>query len=108
MSETTKVSKSDFFESATFLKGSDIKDNTQVTIESFETAKTKISEKPRPILRLKGYEFPMGLNVTNFNKMVEKFGDDTKNWVGKKIVLRRVMAPNPQNGGKETPAIRIA
>ena len=105
MSKST-VNREDYFDSRPFLKGTDIKDKTQVTIEMFESIPTRVSKKPRPCLRFKGYDAPLGLNVTNFNRMVEKYGDDSADWVGKKIVLRRVMMHNPTEN-KETPAIRI-
>lgn len=104
----TKVGRDEFFDSNPFLKGKDIKGDTTVTVESFEKIMTRVSKKPRPCLRLKGYDMPLGLNVTNFDVMVEKFGDDTSAWVGKKILLKRVLVSNPQEGGKEQPGIRIA
>lgn len=104
-----KANHQDFFDSVPFLKGSDIKGDTRVTVEKFDAVKTRLNDKkPRPILRLKGYDSPLGLNVTNFNKMIEKFGDETNKWAGKQITLRRVLVTNPQEGGKETPGIRIA
>lgn len=101
-----KANHSEFFDSKPFLKGTDIKKDTQVTVEAFDKVKTRISEKPRPCLRLKGFEAPLGLNVTNFNRMIEKFGDDTDNWIGKRITLKRVLVNNPQTK-QEQAAIRI-
>ena len=103
-----KANHKDFFDSVPFLTGTDIKTDTQVTVEKFDSIKTRISEKPRPCLRLKGFDSPFGLNVTNFNKMIDKFGDETNAWAGKRITLRRVLVSNPKEGGKETPSIRIA
>ena len=101
------LDRNKYFDSRPFLKGGDIKDRTTVTVEAFEEIKTRVNEKPRPCLRFKGYEMPLGLNVTNFTKMIEKHGDDPDKWPGKKLVLRVVSAPNPSENGKETKAIRI-
>ena len=101
------VSRENYYDSRPFLKGKDVKDKAKVTIEGFEEITTRLSKKPRPCLRLKGYEAPLGLNVTNFNTMLEKYGENTDRWKGKQITLRVVMATNPSEGGKETKAIRI-
>ena len=105
--------RSKYFQGGNFLKPDSkdddgdtiIKDGMLATVEEFSEAKTRIGT--RPIIRLKGIEQPFGLNATNFDKMIEKFGENEKNWAGKKIRLRIIMAPNPQKGGKEQPAIRI-
>jgi hypothetical protein len=101
-----KYKREDFFESTLFLKAEDIKNGQHFVVESFEAAKTRIGT--RPILRLKGQDKPFGLNATNWDKMVEKFGDDQDNWPGKKISLIKVQAPNPSKGGKLGPALRVA
>lgn len=95
-----------YFQGGNFLKATDVKDGQTVTVEKFEEAKTRLGT--RPILRLKGMEQPFGLNATNFDKMIEKFGENEKDWAGKKIRLMYAMAPNPSQGGKETRTLRIA
>jgi hypothetical protein len=97
--------RSKYFQGGNFLKAADIKDGQLVTIEKFEEAKTRLGT--RPILRLKGIEQPFGLNATNFDRMIEKFGESENSWAGKKIRLVLRMAANPQKGGKEQPSIRI-
>ena len=101
----TMIDRSKYFQSGSFLKAKDIKDGQTVTVEEFSEAKTRLGT--RPLLRLKGIEQPFGLNATNFDRMVEKFGDNEKNWINKKIRLTIVSAPNPSAGGKMQPAIRI-
>lgn len=95
-----------YFQSSQFLKAADIKKGQIVVVEKFEEAKTRLGL--RPILRLKGIEMPLGLNATNYDRMVELHGEDEEKWAGKKLTLTIVNAPNPQKGGKEGPAIRIA
>jgi hypothetical protein len=94
-----------YFQGGEFLKADDIKDGQFVIVEKFEEANTKLGT--RPVLRLKGMEKPLGLNATNFDKMIEKFGEKESTWTGKKIKLSLVKANNPQTG-KEQDAIRIA
>lgn len=96
-----------YFQGGQFLKATDVKDRQLVTIEKFEEIKTRLSENPRPVLRFVGIEKPFGLNATNYDKMSEKYGENEKAWSGKKIRLLIVQAPNPSNGGKIGPALRI-
>jgi len=102
-----KVDRGAYFQGGNFLKADDVRPATKYTITGFEAIKTRISELPRPILRFKETDKPFGLNATNFDKMVEKYGDDTDDWEGKKITFTKVKAPNPQLGGKEVDALRI-
>ena len=97
--------KGKYFTGGNFLKAADVKDGQLVTIEKFDEAKTRLGV--RPVLRLKGIEKPFGLNATNFDKMVDKYGENEKNWTDKKIRLVIVKAPNPSNAGKMQDAIRI-
>lgn len=95
-----------FFTGAQFLKAADVRPGTKYTVVKFDAIKTRIGT--RPILRFKETELPFGLNATNFDKMVEKYGDETDDWEGKKITFTKVKASNPQMGGKEVDALRIA
>jgi hypothetical protein len=97
--------RSDYFKGGNFLKAAAIKHGQFAIVEGFEEAKTRLGT--RPILRLRGFEEPFGLNATNYDKMVERFGEEEKKWAGKKIKLLITQAPNPSQGGKMQPAIRI-
>jgi len=97
--------RSDYFKGGNFLKAAAIKNGQFAIVEAFEEAKTRLGT--RPILRLRGFEEPFGLNATNYDKMVERFGEEEKKWAGKKIKLLITQAPNPSQGGKMQPAIRI-
>ena len=100
-----KVDRTEFFQGGNFLKAEDVRPGTKYTIVEFQKATTRIGV--RPILRFKESEKPFGLNATNFDKMVEKFGGNSDDWAGKKITFTKVKAPNPQLGGKEVDALRI-
>ena len=61
-------------------------------------------KKKKPILYLKGVEMGIVLNLTN-TKMIEKqHGDDTDDWIGKKISLSVIMV---EFRGDLVPAIRV-
>ena len=94
-----------YFQSANFLKPKDVKNGQVVMVDKFEEAKTRIGL--RPLLRLDGIEAPLGLNATNYDAMCEAFGEDETRWHGKAIRLHITTAPNPSQGGKEGPALRI-
>lgn len=100
-----RANAQDYFESAKFLKAEDLpKREVTVTVEKFEAVPTQIGK--RPLLRLKGYDLPLGLNATNFKKMVEKYGEETNDWEGRKITLYKIKTTNPQNHS-EVDGIRI-
>ena len=46
------------------------------------------------------------LNVTNTNRMVELFGEDTDKWKGKAISVYKVLVTNP-NTNEEVDSLRI-
>src|ERR1700723_369881 len=83
--EEQRMARDKYFKGGKFLKASNVKSGQLVTIEAFEEAKTRLSPDPRPILRLQGIDQPLGLNATNYDRMVEKFSEDEKKWAGKKI-----------------------
>jgi hypothetical protein len=99
-----RIAKDKYFQAAEFLKAEDIKNGQIVTIEKFEEIKTRLGI--RPILRLKGFEVPFGLNATNLQHLIDKIGDDTDKWPGKKLTMQKVKANNPQTG-KLVDSIRI-
>lgn len=104
-SEIQEMARSDYFQGGNFLKAKDFKNGQIVLIDEFNEAKTRIGT--RPILRFRGFDAPFGLNATNYDTLVQKFGEDEKKWAGKKVHISIIQAPNPSNGGKMGPAVRL-
>jgi len=100
------IDRNKYFEGGKFLKAADVKDGSKFVIERFEEITTRIGV--RPILRLQGVETPLGLNATNLDQLVEKFGENEKKWPGKKITIKLVQTTNPQQGGAACTGLRIA
>jgi hypothetical protein len=100
-----KVNRSFFFKGGNFLKAADVRTGEKYTIQSFQSATTRIGV--RPILRLKETEKPFGLNATNFDKMIDNYGENSDAWIGKKISFAKVRVNNPQLNGKEVDGLRI-
>jgi len=59
-----------------------------------------------PILHLKGWPKPLGLNKTNANTVGSMYGNMTEAWVGKRITLYVTKTRDPRGGG-EVDCIRI-
>jgi hypothetical protein len=102
---STMPDRDKYFQSGAWLKAKDVKNGQLLLIEEFGEAKTKIGL--RPYVKFKGYENPFGLNATNFDQLTSKFGDNEKNWIGKKVKVVLVQAANPSQGGKMQPSIRF-
>jgi hypothetical protein len=100
------IDRDKYFQGGKFLKAADVKDGATYTILKFEDITTRIGL--RPILRLVGTDLPLGLNATNLDKLVEKFGDNETKWAGKKIKIVHVMTQNPSDNNKATKGLRIA
>lgn len=94
-----------YFQSSAWLKAGDVKNGQLLMIEEFGEAKTKLGL--RPYLKFKGFEQPFGLNATNFDYLVAKYGENEKNWTGKKLKVVIVSVANPSAGGKMQPGIRF-
>jgi len=94
-----------YFQSGAWLKAKDVKNGQLLILEEFGEAKTKIGL--RPYVKFKGFENPFGLNATNFDQLVQKFGEDESKWAGKKVKVVIVQVANPSQGGKMQPGIRF-
>jgi len=70
-----------------YLKAADLKgQEAVVTIE--QVSKEEIDrDESKPVLRFKGKNRGLVLNVTNANNIVLMYGDDTETWVGKQVTL---------------------
>ena len=99
------IDRSKFSKGEPFLKAADFKTGATFTIEGFE--EFDFSGEHRCLVRFAGVEMPLGLNMTNLDKLIERFGTNERAWRGKKIKLIHVMAPNPKQGGKEVKSIRV-
>lgn len=84
-----------------------------VTIESVKGGSVKVSggKKRLPLIRVSGFQLPLGANPTNCTTIQRMHGPDTDGWIGKRITLYTAMvdAPDPLDKRKsiKTEAIRI-
>jgi len=90
-----------------YLKGSDLEEGERltVTIKSAEEATFPQSGDTVPILGFLELEKQLTLNRTRITKLVELFGPDTEDWLGKKISLYPV---DVNYQGKITQGVAIA
>lgn len=101
-----EINREKYFDSAKFLHAADFKKGeTKVIIEAFEEVTTRLGL--RPILRLKGYEAPLGLNATNIDALISRHGNNSDKWAGKPLTVYKVKTTDPSQGGKEVDGLRI-
>jgi hypothetical protein len=91
-----------------WLKASDLGDTDHtVTIESVQTQMIGQGEQAKLKLVLKFREFPKPLvcNLTNARAIAKLYGDETDEWIGKRVTLW--VNPDVQFGSEIVEAIRI-
>lgn len=89
-----------------WLKGDDLEEGerTVVTIKSAEEEQFQDGKK-QPVLQFLELDQKLSLNKTRVKKCVELLGEDTEEWIGKKISLY----PTPtQFNGKDFMSVAIA
>jgi hypothetical protein len=94
-----------FSEKQDFLKPHHVKEGQVAMIDVFEEIQTSLGL--RPCIRFDGIEQPLNLNTTNYDWLAARFGDKETDWHGKAIAFHIGTAPNPQQGGKIGPALRL-
>jgi hypothetical protein len=91
-----------------FLKAADLKGRKlPVTIESVEveTIGSGKDEKDKPVMRFRGKDLGLVLNMVNWDTLQDLFSsDDSDDWVGKKILL---VPAKTSFGNKRVDCIRI-
>lgn len=95
-------------ESTPFLKASDIKGNTlKIKIIGVREADLKYSGRSLLLdVEVKKEKKAFILNRTNIKRLIALFGLDTKTWIGKDIILRKVLVTRP-GSGEEIESLRI-
>lgn len=94
------------YTSSPFLKGDDLEEGerTVATIKSAEEVAFPSGDTV-PVLEFLELDQKLTLNKTRVKKLVEVLGDDTDEWVGKKISIYRI---DVQYQGKTMPGIAVA
>lgn len=77
-----------------------------VTIGKVEPARIKSDrgEDKKPLVYFDGKDLPLVLNKTNGKAIATLYGNDTRKWIGKSVIL---YATTTSVGGKETDCIRV-
>lgn len=89
-----------------FVKGDDLEEGerTVVTIKTAEEVNFPSGDTV-PVLEFLELEQKLTLNKTRIKKLVELMGEDTDEWIGKKISIYRI---DVQYQGKTMPGIAVA
>jgi hypothetical protein len=85
-----------------FLIAADVQKPLSLTITTAETKEIKNEKKI--VLSFKEIEYQLPLNATNAGTMKEKFGDDSKSWIGETIQIASVPT---KFQGQTTKGLRI-
>lgn len=91
-----------------YLKASDLQGRTpvlsirEITIESLGSEEEK---ENKPVIYFEGKEKGLVCNKTNWNTLIDLFGEETDEWIGSKIKL---IVSEVAFKGKMSPALRIS
>ena len=91
-----------------FLKQTDIEGDTVVTIEAVKKDNVARDDEPveiKPLCKFGEYEKPLVLNATNIKRLFAACGKDSKDWIGKKVML--FVDPDVEYAGQTTGGLRI-
>lgn len=89
-----------------FIKGDDLEEGERkvVTIKTAEEVDFPSGDKV-PVISFLELEQKLTLNKTRIKKLVEILGDDTDEWIGKKIAIYPI---DVQFNGKTMPGVAVA
>ena len=88
-----------------YLKADDLNGNLAVTITAVEQEPVGLDKTLKLVLYFRELPKPMVTNHTNADMIAHLHGDETDEWKGKRIVLKKALVPFQ---GKNVPAIRVA
>lgn len=79
---------------------------TTVTILAYR--EQKFNDRTAPVIDVKmgKEEYGFALNATNLDRLIQKFGEDSDDWEGKKITFVKVKVTNPTTN-KEVDSLRV-
>ena len=100
----TKLSKTEY--ESTLLKAGDLEEDIVIVTIENEGMENLPQTGPTRCVRFKEYEKSLPLNKTNTKALVDLLGDETDDWIGKKVKLVKSMAQNPDTGKMQN-VIRI-
>lgn len=93
-----------------YLSAEDLPENKDVPV-IIEAAIKEDAFNPRTkkptevgVLKFKGKDLKMIMNVTNSRAIMQAYGPETKNWINKEVILYRTVT---RLAGKEVPCLRI-
>lgn len=92
----TKIKPTEYSFAQT-LKPADIKKDVMVKIKRIEDVPTKYGDKRVLVFDLDKAENQVFLNGISIRNLVEKFGDDTTEWIGEKVTLTVINSELTQN-----------
>jgi hypothetical protein len=88
-----------------FMKAADLDNGGEVlTIDSCVLEEVGADKEEKPVLYFQGRQKGLVLNRTNFDRLVHRFGDDTKGWKGNNV---RVYSELVSFQGKQIEGIRL-
>jgi len=87
-----------------YLKADKIKQEQLLTITDVKMDKVGPEREEKPVLFFVELEQGLVLNKTNAGVLADAFGDETNDWVGKKIIL---FTAKTKFGGKTVQGMRV-
>lgn len=91
---------------SSYIAAADLDGNEKtVTIESVEQTQFQNDPRPKLVIKMRGTDRGFVVNKTNATTIASFYGDETDNWLGKRITLIPAQTANP--AGQQVPCIRV-
>ena len=96
--------KASEFDNSKYMNAVNAQENVGKTLTIYEVKMEIVRDNQKMVIEFESIERPLIANKTNRTSLIYAFGDDTEEWIGKKVVLR---VGEAEFDGRVVPSIKL-